>query len=184
MDGITPKAGSRDVSSKLTIEEEEVIVRYILDLDTRGFSPRKAEVEDMANLLLTRRGATRVGKCWAARFIARQPRLCTRFNRVYDYQRALQEDPTVLEAWFHLAHNMRVKYGVEDGDYYNFDETGFMMGMIRSQMVITRSDRVGRPKAVQPGNREWATAICCVAADGYVLPPFLCVQGRYHLAPW
>ena len=50
--------------------------------------------------------------------------------------------------------------------------------------MLHGSDRTEKPKAVQPGNREWATAICCVAADGYVLPPFLCVQGRYHLAPW
>jgi hypothetical protein len=51
-------------------------------------------------------------------------------------------------------------------------------------MVVTRSDRVGRPKAIQPGNREWATAICSIAGDGYVVPPFLVVKGRFHLASW
>lgn len=58
------------------------------------------------------------------------------------------------------------------------------MGMIRPGMVVTRSDRIGKPKAIQPGNREWVTAICCVAADGHVVPPFLCVAGRFHLAAW
>jgi hypothetical protein len=79
---------------------------------------------------------------------------------------------------------MRAKYGIQDCDFYNFDETGFMMGMIRAQMVVTRLERIGRPKAIQPGNREWATAICSVAADGHVVPPFLCVAGRFHLAAW
>ena len=51
-------------------------------------------------------------------------------------------------------------------------------------MVVTRTDRVGKPKAIQPGNREWATAICSIAADGSVMPPFLCVAGRFHLAAW
>ena len=184
MAGSVPKAGSHAATSKLTVAEEKVIIEYIFDLDARGFSPTKAEVEDMANLLLTRRDALRVGKCWAARFIKRQPRLSTRFNRAYDYQRALQEDPDVMEACFQLARNMMTKYGIKDCDLYNFDETGFMMGIIKSQMVVTRADRTEKPKAVQPGNREWATAICCIAADGYVVPPFLCVQGRYHLAPW
>jgi hypothetical protein len=64
---------------------------------------------------------------------------------------------------------MRAKYGILDCDFYNFDETGFMMGMIRPGMVVTRSDRVGKPKAIQPGNREWATAICSIAGDGYVV---------------
>jgi hypothetical protein len=148
----------------LTEAEEDVIVQYILQLDSRGFSPRKADVEDMANLLLAKRDARRGGKCWTDRFIARRPELCTHFSRPYDYQRALQEDPDVLNAWFRLVVNMRTKYGIQDSDFYNFDETGFMMGMIRAGMVVTRSDRINRPKAIQPGNREWATAICAVTA--------------------
>ena len=77
-----------------------------------------------------------------------------------------------------------MKYGVQDCDFYNFDETGFMMGMISAAMVVTRSDRHGRSKSVQLGNREWATAIECVNADGWCIPPFLVVQGAYHLANW
>jgi uncharacterized protein YifN (PemK superfamily) len=49
---------------------------------------------------------------------------------------------------------MRDKYSVLDCDFYNFDETGFMIGQICPGMVVTRSDRRGRGKAVQPGNRE------------------------------
>jgi hypothetical protein len=49
---------------------------------------------------------------------------------------------------------MRAKYGVLDCDFYNFDEMGFMIGIITLAMVITRADRRGRGKAVQPGNRE------------------------------
>ncbi|EJU04684.1 CENP-B protein [Dacryopinax primogenitus] len=79
---------------------------------------------------------------------------------------------------------MQSKYGVQPGDFYNFDETGFAMGMIRATTVVISSERTARAKAIQPGNREWATAICCIAADGYVLPPCLCVLGRHHLATW
>jgi uncharacterized protein YifN (PemK superfamily) len=35
---------------------------------------------------------------------------------------------------------MRAKYGVLDCDFYNFDETGFMMGIIYTTMVVTRAD--------------------------------------------
>jgi hypothetical protein len=44
-------------SKKLTQLEEEVIVRYILDLDQRGFAPTYAAVRDMADKLLAARGA-------------------------------------------------------------------------------------------------------------------------------
>ena len=142
------------------------------------------DVGDMANLLLWKRGARHVGKNWPDRFVARRREIKTRFNRVYDHQRGLCEDPAIIEPWFRLVANMRAKYGILDCDFYNFDETGFMMGMIRPGMVVTRSDRVGKPKAIQPGNREWATAICSIAGDGYVVPPFLVVKGRFHLASW
>ena len=34
----------------------------------------------------------------------------------------------------------------ESEDFYNFDETGIMMGVICSNMVVTRADRRGRGK--------------------------------------
>ncbi|KAF6809659.1 transposase, partial [Colletotrichum plurivorum] len=44
------------------------------------------------------------------------------------------------------------KYGIQEGDIYNFDETGFMMGVITASIVVTRADKRGKAKSVQPGN--------------------------------
>jgi hypothetical protein len=75
----------RPASHKLTALEEEVIVQKILDIDARGFAPRLASVEDMANFILNSRGEKRVGKLWAHLCIQRQPNLKTRFNRIHDF---------------------------------------------------------------------------------------------------
>jgi len=56
-------------------------------------------------------------------------------------------------------YNMKAKYGITDEDIYNFDETGFMMGMIFNGTVVTISDGCGRAQLVQSGDREWATVI-------------------------
>ena len=56
---------------------------------------------------------------------------------------------------------------------YNFDETGFIIGIISSHIVVTAADQKGRTKAIQPGNREWATAIIYISGEGRVLPLFL-----------
>ena len=165
MKGRTSKDHSRNARQKLTKSEEDAIVQYVLDLDERGFPPRIAGVEDMANLLLEKRDGGRVGKLWTARFVARREELKTRLNRVYDFQRAACEDPELIGAWFKLVDNMKAKYGIADSDFYNFDETGFMMGVICASMVVTRADRQGRSKSIQPGNREWATAIECVNSE-------------------
>jgi hypothetical protein len=106
----------RRVAQKLTELEEEVIVQYIIDLDNRGFRPRLAGIEDIANDILETRGGKRVRKLWAYRFVRRRQELKTRFNRVYDFRRALCEDSELIRGWFRLFQNTRTKYGVVDAD--------------------------------------------------------------------
>ncbi|KFY92481.1 hypothetical protein V500_04176 [Pseudogymnoascus sp. VKM F-4518 (FW-2643)] len=175
MAGRTHRRETKANCLKLTELEEEVIIRHILKLDARGFAPQLASVEDMANYILESRRGQRVSKIWAHRFVQRRLELKTRFNRAYNFQRALCEDPEKIRAWFQLVENMQAKYGIQDCDFYNFDETGFMMGVICPAMVVTRADRRSRGKAIQPSNREWATAIVCVNAKGRSIPPFLVV---------
>ncbi|KAJ8058530.1 hypothetical protein OCU04_012712 [Sclerotinia nivalis] len=184
INGFTPRSEYRPKSYNLSELEENIISEYILDMDMRGFPPKLRNVEDMANHILESRGAKCVGKLWAHRFVKRRIELKMRFNRVYDFQRALCEDPKLIEEWFRLVSNMRAKYGILDSDFYNFDETGFMMEIICAAMVVTSAERCGRSKSVQPGNREWATAIICGNGEGETIPPFLVVQGQVHLSNW
>jgi hypothetical protein len=182
--GIQSRRDSIPKSRKLSDLEEQIIVQFILDLDSRGFPPRRDFVEKMANSLLADRDASPVGKLWVHNFIRRQPELITRRFRRYDYQRAKCEDPTIIRGWFRLIENTIAKYGIQLNDIWNFDETGFMMGMIEHGMVVTSSERQGMPKRVQPGNREWITVIEAVNAEGQSIPPFIIGAGQYHLANW
>jgi hypothetical protein len=154
-------------SMKLFLTEEEVIVQHILDLDARGFPPRLAAVKHMADSLLAERHCDPVGQNWAATFVKRRLELKVKFNRKYDYKRALCEDPGIIRGWFRLVENTKAKYGIQDEDTYNFDESGFMIGMISTGAVVTGSERRGRAKSVQRGNREWTTAIQGVNATGW-----------------
>ena len=134
------RADTTPNSRNLTAIEEETIVREILDRDSQVFPPRYCDVEDMANRLRAARDASPVGQRWASNFVKRQEQLRTRFTRPYDYQRALCEDPKVIEDWFRLVRNIITKYGIVDSDIWNFNETGFLMGQITSTLVITSSD--------------------------------------------
>lgn len=164
--------------------EEDAIVERILELDSRGFPPTKAILREMANKLLAERGGGEVGQNWPCNFLKRQDRLKTCWNRPYDRQRAQCEDRAAVEAWFDLVRNMKAKYGILDEDTYNFDETGFMMGVITSQLVITGSERRGKRKVVQPGNREWTTVINAICASGWSIPPFTIFAGVNHINRW
>jgi hypothetical protein len=182
--GIPARRDCQPNSRKLTEREEQVIIRYILDLDTRGFAPTYEAVRDMADKLLAARGAGQVGVHWPRNFVKRTDSLTTCFNRAYDRQRALCEDSALIKSWFKLVEETKAKYGICDGDVYNFDEAGFMMGKITTQLVVTGSERRGRPKAIQPGNREWVTLIAAINAAGWSVPLFLIFAGQYHLSAW
>jgi hypothetical protein len=151
---------------KLTPLEEEVIISYILDLDARGFPPSIEDVRVMANTLLAQRGAAPVSRLWPYKFVKRTESLTTRFNRPYDYQRAQCEDPAVMRSWFERVQRAQATYGILDKDTYNFNEASFMMGRASPHVVVTSTERRGRPKAIQPGNREWATVIQGINAAG------------------
>ena len=84
-------------SRKLDKIEEEVIVRHILDLAERGFPPRLAAVADIANSLRGARNLGHVSANWPSTFVKRRPKLKVRFNRKYDYKRALCKDPKVIQ---------------------------------------------------------------------------------------
>nr|AER39693.1 transposase [Verticillium dahliae] len=182
--GITSQRDRIPLNRNLTELEELTIVQYILELNSRAFPPRLCEVEDMANRLLADRDAPSVGKRWASNFVRRQPELKTRFFRRYDYQRAQCEDPEAIRDWFALVKNTIAKYGIAEPDIYNFDETGFMMGVIGSGMVVTNAERRSNTKMVQPGGREWVTVIQGVGADGWCVPPFIIMAGKNHLSSW
>jgi hypothetical protein len=169
---------------KLTATEEQTIVRYILNLNLRGFAPRLCEVADIADKLLAERGEELVGKNWPERFVTRTDELKMAFNRAKDRQRILQEDPEIISEWFVLVTDTKAKYGIHDNDVHNFDETGFQIGVIGSIKVVTGSERRTRPNLIQPGDREWVTVIQCICAAGYAIPPFIIYKGRVHISAW
>lgn len=171
-------------TQKLSNLEENTIVQRVLKLDSQGFPVRISSVEDMANQLLRERDASLVGQNWSSNFIRRQPELQTRQTRSYDNQRALCENPEKIQAWFRLVANFIAKFGIQVEDIYNFDETGFLMGILRTTTVVTSSDRTTKPKLVQPSNREQVTVIQGVNSQGWAVPPFIVFKGKWHLASW
>ena len=41
---------------------------------------------------------------------------------------------------------MYTKYGIQDCDFYNFDEIDFIIKVIYNNIIVTRIDRFGRGK--------------------------------------
>ena len=115
------------------------------------------------------------------RYIEHHEDLQSKYNHKHDYQRAQCEDPEIIKAWFQLVQNTIAKYGILEQDIYNFDETGFQMGVASTAKVITGSHHTtSRVRALQPGNQEWVTAIESINASGWLLPPMIIFAGKIH----
>jgi hypothetical protein len=55
---------------------------------------------------------------------------------------------------------------------------------LQLQELFTETDRVGRPRTVQPGNQEWVTMIECINTVGSVIPPLVIFEAAMHQAAW
>lgn len=180
-------AERRNHGHKLTQLEEDSLVDWIISMDSRGAAPRPATVAEMANIPLAARGShppPTVGKYWPSAFINRHKKIRSRFSRRYDYQRALNEDPKSLRDCFSDVQRVIDENGIQPEDIYNFDDTGFAMGLISTQKVVTRAEDYERRSVLQPGNREWVTVIETICADGYSLPPCVIFKGKVAIAGW
>jgi hypothetical protein len=185
--GTQSRADTTANSRKFSNNEEQVLLRKILQLSAEGFPPQRTIVEDMANTMLHTKNPSspqRVGAKWVTNFVKRHPELSSVYNRKFDIQRAEVEDPKLISLWFKLVGDTIAKYGVTEEDIFNFDETGFQMGVISTSKVITTSDRKGRPRTRQLGNRQWVTAIEAVNAKGWAIPPFIIFEGKLHQMTW
>ncbi|EED15263.1 transposon, putative [Talaromyces stipitatus ATCC 10500] len=180
LNGMTYRAEIRANGHKLTQSEEESLVRWILDLDKRGLPTRPSLVREMADYLLSQRGNQYVGENWVYNLVKRRPEIESKFSRNYNYERAKCEDPKIIQEYFDRVREVILEYGILQEDIYNFDETGFAMGLCATAKVITGSDRYARPKLLQPGNREWVTAIEAVNSIGWALPSYIIFKAKKY----
>lgn len=152
LNGRQPRLGSRSKFRLLSEIEESVLISWIYSMERRGFPPYIIDVRRMAQTLIDRRGSEPskpIGKNWIYKFLTQHPELDTRLARSYDAQRAKNEDPKIINGWFERVQKTQEEYGILDEDTYNFDETGFAMGVASSgsSKVVTTAT-VGRATVI------------------------------------
>ncbi|KAM4064000.1 DDE superfamily endonuclease [Hirsutella rhossiliensis] len=95
---------------------------------------------------------------------------------------ALAESVPHVTEYFKKLHETIASYGINPADIWNMDETGFRIGIGRDQVVVTKSRR-SQYFGIEE-NRESATAVEAISADGRYIPAFLILSGKVHLEQW
>jgi hypothetical protein len=80
----------------------------------------------------------------------------------------------IIGAWCKLVEDTKAKCGVDNNDVYNFDETGFQMGIIGSMKIVADAERRARPELI-----DQAIASGLQSSRASVL--LVCNRARPHL---
>jgi hypothetical protein len=165
--------------------QEQALIAWMRVLDRANLSPLPYEIEGAANDILTRSGSDRrVSKSWVHRFMKRLPETFKfQTQKPMEAKRVDAERlPTIIE-WFHNLEGEIKALQVGPRNIYNIDETGFQLGQGKSQKVVTEFP--DRTKHIPTGGiGETVTAIECIAADGWIMPPMILFAGTVHLEDW
>jgi len=170
--------------------EEKALCRYLDRLDKLGLLAQRELLRGAADYILlanwtptsTDEKPPSVGQHWVSRVLKRHPEYILKRRKVLDLERKRSESYENLQNWFQLLQDAITSFGIHSDDIWNFDETGFRIGVGRDQLVITKQQR--QLHLGHPTNRESATAIEAVSAGGAHIPLFLIFSGITHQSSW
>ena len=120
---------------------------------------------------------------WAPRFLKRYPQYFVRKQVSLDVNRKNAHQPDTIRAWFEKYLAVCKQYNIEEGDKYNFDETGICIGIGHDQWIITR-DPTRQSCLGSSTNRELVSVCETISGDGIALPPMVIVPGIIHQESW
>ena len=129
---------------KLKEHEELAICAYLDRLDKIGLYTRLFMIADCANAVLRRAhvdegSPPQVSEHWARRFLERHPEYHVRKQSVQEIDRKKAQGPSTIQWWLHEFKRICDEYGIQQCDIYNFDESGFRIGVGKNQKVVSHT---------------------------------------------
>jgi hypothetical protein len=97
-----------------------------------------------------------------------------------DAKRRVAHIKEAMEGHFKEFKRCKEKWGILHEDLYNFDETGCLIGMVASSLVIALAD-CNTIYVDDPANRELLASVECISAGRYYVPPMVIFKGAFHL---
>jgi hypothetical protein len=178
-----PASSSRGGQNKKLGEPETRALReHLLMCHALGKSASIDIVIASANSVLRCIGSDKtVSRRWTKRWIISQKDfLKTLRSKPLSFERRASHIKEDIETHFSEFDRCRRKWGIQDDDIYNFDETGCQIGIGTEGIVIVPVNT----EAVfidDPDNRELVTSTECISATEYHVPPMVIFKGAYHL---
>jgi hypothetical protein len=121
-----------------------------------------------------------IGLDWSRRFLKRHSEYIKRKLKPLIHDRKNTHNPTDIRIYFEKFKAAYDFFGIQIGDIYNYNKTGFRVGIGRIYKVITRLKN-RRLYLSDPNNRKSITSVETIYADRTVTDPFIILPGTNHL---
>ena len=159
--------------------EEAALVKHISEFYLSGFPLQIPHLNEFANEILENRGdKVPVSVNWHLKFFERHGHMKTKFSRPFARAQVIQEKAEIYIEFFERFFMLCRKWGIQEKDTYNMDESGCSIGLHQKSQVIVPADEVEAVAlAATDGNREWATLVETVRANRSDIPAFLIYKG-------
>ena len=181
--GVT-RQEAREEQQLLSSTQEDLLCRWIIDLDLAGAPPSFAQVREFAGLISKASdGPSLIGQNWITRFLTRHPNIKSKVGRKIDYLRAENTSPEALRAFFDHFWTVMTSHDVQLSNIWNFDEHGLGMGVCTNQRVLGSTQRP-RSYLKTPENRDWVSIIEACSIDGRSTDPLILFKGKELQSTW
>jgi hypothetical protein len=168
--------------------EEEVIVKYLLQMADLGYPIRMKFIPSLAYSITLHRPTTErppkaPGRNWAKALEKRHPILLARRVKALDWNRHEKNIYGKIVHWFEVIKEVLQDPAVLVENVYNMDETGVMLSMPSSvKVLISKYDK--RDYRGARVKRTSVTAIECISGDGRYLNPMIIWPASTHRSNW
>jgi len=176
-------------NSKLSEMQELAITLYLDSLERICCSASPQMVVACANSILKQAHtdpsttAPVVDASWFTRWRKRHPEYKLRKAKACTIDRKASHVVDDFVRWFSALKKLIEEHNIQPADLYNFDETGFRIGVANNQWIVIR-DASRASYLATDTERELVTSMETISADGNVLPPLLILPGKMHQSAW
>jgi hypothetical protein len=177
------------LNRKLDEAQELALKTYINTLDEMIIPPRPKQIVKSVNEILyadhtdPKTPPPKVDMRWLKRWLDRNPEYRRRKIRAIELDRQQAHEPKVIQEWYDRLECVIQEKGIAVEDIWNFDETGFRIGIGKDQWIITR-EKMKKLFTPSNTNTEYVTLVEAISAGGETIPPLIIMTGKVIMEGW
>jgi hypothetical protein len=184
INGTTNRRAAHAHEQRLSIQQQEFFVDWILEQETQGFPPSFARAREMATRILQLNGDTQpLGKKWINKFIRGHPRIKSVVGRPIEAARINGPHPDLIREFYQSFQEVVRQYNIQPCNTWNMDEHGIALGVCTNSIVIGDASK-RRSYVKSPEDREWVSIIETVSGTGGFIRPLVIFKGLAPQSTW